>query len=57
MEVGEEAASRQPEELVPRQVEFPQRRQNQDKVSEVVVAQVQNLHTERTEEVALRGGR
>lgn len=50
MEVGEEASSRQTEELVPGQVEDSEDWEDQDEVSEVVVAQVQHLHTNWTDE-------
>lgn len=56
MEVGEEAPRRQLEELVPGQVEFSELRQEQDKVPEVVVAQVQHLHTRRTRECVHEAG-
>lgn len=44
VEVWEEPPRRQPEELVPRQVELSQGGQDQNKVFEVIVAQVQHLH-------------
>lgn len=55
MEVGEEASGRQTEELVPGQVEFSEDWEDQDKVSEVVVAQVQHLHTNWTDECVRDG--
>lgn len=57
MEVGEEASGRQTEELVPGQVEFSEDWEDQDKVSEVVVAQVQHLHTNWTDECVSQTGR
>lgn len=44
LQVGEKPSRRQPQKLVPREVEFSQGRQDQKEVVEIIVAQIQHLY-------------